>query len=125
MDSTYRLQNNNLSAVGTKSGFDSLTRYPMKELNNQLNIKVIHRGVDLIVIRYNRYNGCDSFVNNAVAVYERAYSTIHDAWIWSKKYSNYPIELDAYDHSSLDYFKMQKLLTALYIARNSYTMKSH
>lgn len=97
----------------------------MKELNNQLNIKVIYRAVDVVVIRYNRHNGCDSYVYNAIAVYERHFRHIPDDWYWKEVYSTYPIELDAYDHSSLDYPKLQKLLTRLSDGQNSYTIKSH
>lgn len=91
----------------------------------QIKLKVVHREVDLLIVQYERYVNYDSWVYNKIAVFERRHSDTPKEYRWEKVYSTYAVELDIYDHSSLDYPKLQKLLTKLYNSQNSYTIKAH
>lgn len=91
----------------------------------QIKLKVVHREVDLLIVQYERYVNCDSWVYNKIAVFERRYLAIPNDYRWEIAYSTYPVELDIYDHSRMDYPKLQKLLTRLYNSQNSYTIKAH
>jgi hypothetical protein len=96
-----------------------------QKAKEQIKLKVVHREVDLLIVQYERYVNHDSWVYNKIAVFERRHSDTPKEYRWEKVYSTYPVELDIYDHSRMDWQMLNKTLDSLYNGKNTYTCKAH
>ena len=99
-----------------------------KPLKQELTLRVIHREVDILIVSYNRHTNHDSWVYNKVAVFEKHFPDTFNKpkeYYWKVAYSSCAIEYDIWEHSKIDYPKLQKILDSLYESQNISGYKAH